>query len=285
MDESFDPKRAGQARGFFVVAGLMGRGWAIFELERNWEQLLGKHGLQYFKASECELGKKQFGRFVKDAKNISPTERKLLDEISLEFVNTIPHPVKLDTQRYLAASGVAILQEDFYEVIKDAHAREVLGENPYRLAYDIAFVASAWLMKQLGDGWGVSIVADEHEIYSPLAPEAYRNLKETNPEAAEYLLSFTSKDEKKCAPVQAADAVVYEVRRALNTKHKIPGLADAAYRGQFKVLCKGGAVAHIAETRKPQLERIAATHKPGEPFKLDELMNNEIGENVDLFGI
>ncbi|HSZ63859.1 MAG TPA: DUF3800 domain-containing protein [Terriglobales bacterium] len=285
MDESFDPKRAGQARGFFVVAGLMGRGWAIFELERNWEKLLEKHGLQYFKASECELGKKQFERFSKDSKNISPAERKLLDEISLEFINTIPHPIKFDTQRYLAASGVAILQEDFYEVIKDAHARAVLGENPYRLAYDIAFVASAWLMKQLGEGWGVSIVADEHEIYSPLAPEAYRNLKEKNPKAAEYLLSFTSIDEKKCAPVQAADAVVYEVRRALNTKHKIPGLVDAAYREQFKVLCNGGAVAHIAETRKLQLEWIAANHKPGEPFKLDELMNNEIGDNVDLFGI
>lgn len=285
MDESFDPKRAGQARGFFVVAGLMGRGWAIFELERSWEQLLEKHRLEYFKASECELGKKQFEKFVKDSKNISPIERMLLDEISLEFVNTLPYPVKFDTQHYLTASGVAILQEDFYEVIKDTLARAVLGENPYRLAYDIAFVASAWLMKQLGGGCGGSIVADEHEIYSPLAPEAYRNLKEKNPQAAEYLLSFTSIDEKKCAPVQAADAVVYEVRRALNTKHKISGLADAAYREQFKILCKEKVVAHIAETRKPQLEWLAANHKPGEPFNLDELMNNEIGDNVDLFGI
>ena len=285
MDESFDPKRAGQARGFFVVAGLMGRGWAIFELERNWEKLLIKHGLEYFKASECELGKKQFGKFVVDSKNISPDERKLLDAISLEFIRLIPNPVKLDSQHYLAASGVAILQEDFYEVIKEPHARAVLGDNPYRLAYDLAFVSSAWLMKQLGKGWGVSIVCDEHEIYSPLAPEAYRNLKATNPEAAEYLLPFTSIDEKKCAPVQAADAVVYEVRRALNTKHKIPGLADPAYREQFKLLTEGKVVAHIAESRKEQLMWIAANHKPGEPFKLDELMKNEIGDNVDLFGV
>jgi hypothetical protein len=45
---------------------------------------------------------------------------------------------------------------------------------------------------------------------------AYRNLKTTNPQAAEFLLSFASSEEKKCAPVQAADAVVYEVRRTLN---------------------------------------------------------------------
>jgi hypothetical protein len=285
MDESFDPKRAGKARGFFVVAGMMGRGWAIFELERNWGKLLAKHGLDYFKASECALGTKQFARFVKDSKNISQDERALLDAISLEFINLIPRPVNFDSTHYLTGNGIAILQEDFYEVIKDPHARAVLGDNPYRLAYDIAFVSSAWLMKELGDGWGVSLVCDEHEKYSPLAPEAYRNLKATNPLAAEYLLSFSSVDEKKCAPVQAADALVYEVRRALNTRHKIPGLADPAYREQFKTLCTGKTVAHIAETRKEQLEWIVANHKPGEPFKLDELMNNQIGDNVDLFGI
>ena len=150
MDESFDPKRSGQARGFFVVAGLMGRGWAIFELERNWEKLLVKHGLEYFKASECEFGRKQFGQFVKDSKNISTDERKVLDTIWLEFIKVIPYPVALDSTHYLTGSGVAILQEDFYEVIKDAHAHAVLGDDPYRLAYDLAFVASAWLMKQLG---------------------------------------------------------------------------------------------------------------------------------------
>ena len=115
--------------------------------------------------------------------------------------------------------------------------------------------------------------------------DAFRKLKHTNPQAAEYLLSFASIDEKKCAPVQAADALVYEVRRALNTRHKIPGLADATYREQFKALISGQAVAHIAEARKEQLEWIAANHKPGEPFKLDELMNNQIGDNIDLFGI
>ncbi len=285
MDESFDPKRAGQARGFFVVAGLMGRGWAIFELERTWENLLTKHGLQYFKASECELGKKQFGKFVRDSKNISKDERELLTAMSLEFIKVIPYPVTLDSTHYLTGSGVAILQEDFYEVIKDQNARAVLGENPYRLAYDLAFIASAWLMKQMDERWSISFVCDEHEKYSPLAPDAYRKLKETNPQAAEYLLSFTSIDEKKCAPVQAADALVYEVRRALNTRHKIPGLADATYRDQFRALIAGQAVAHIAEARKEQLEWIAANHKPGEPFKLDELMNNQIGDNIDLFGI
>jgi hypothetical protein len=29
------------------------------------------------------------------------------------------------------------------------------GDNPYRLAYDFAFVQGAWLMKQLGEVWSV----------------------------------------------------------------------------------------------------------------------------------
>jgi hypothetical protein len=82
--------------------------------------------------------------------------------------------------------------------------------------------------------------------------------------------------------VQAADAVVYEVRRALNFKYKVPGLGDAVLRKQFKALVAGHAVAYIAESRKEQLEWIAANHKPGETFKLDELMKQQIGENVDL---
>jgi hypothetical protein len=282
MDESVDPKLAGKHRGFFVAAGLMGRGVPFFSLECEWEKLLRKHGLAYFKASECTFGSKQFKKFVSDPLSITQAERDALDAISMEFINSITNPVPLDTQHYLTACGIGVLQEDFYDVIKDPDARSVLGENPYRLAYDLAFVASAWLMKQLGEEWGVSIVCDEHETYSPLAPEAYFKLKATNPEAAKYLLSFSSMDDKKCAPLQAADAVVYEVRRALNFKSKIPGLADTALRKQFQALANGRAVAYIAESRKEQLEWIVANHKPGEPFKLDELMKQQLGENVDL---
>jgi hypothetical protein len=222
MDESFDPKHQGQYRGFFVVGGILGRPLAFFELERRWEQLLRKHELAYFKASQCENGWKEFSKFVIDSKKITPSERALLDSISLDFIELITTPVPFDPTNYLTCYGVGIMQEDFYEVIKDPCARAVLGDNPYRLAYDFAFIECAWLMKQLGKGWSASFVCDEHEVYSPLASEAYRSLRETNPQAAEHMLSFSSADEKLSAPVQAADAVVYEIRRALNFQHKHP---------------------------------------------------------------
>jgi hypothetical protein len=286
MDESFDPKHQGQYRGFFCVGGMLGRGDFIYELEYRWNQLLKKHGLAYFKASQCENGWGEFAKFVPDPKNITLAERIILDLIGLEFIGLITNPVPLDATHYLTCYGVGLMQDDFYDVIKDSHAHAVLGDNPYRLAYDFSFIECSWLMKQLGEGWGAHFVCDEHEIYSPLAPEAYRNLKETNPQAAEYMLSFTSIDEKKCAPVQAADAVVYEIRRALNFQHKKhPDLAGGAVRKQFTALTAAHGMAYIAHTEKAQLEWIAANHQPGEPFKLDEIMNKQLGANIDKIGV
>jgi hypothetical protein len=284
MDESFDPKHKGQYRGFFVVGGMMGRGWAVFELERRWQQLLEKHGLAYFKASECENGWRQFSKFVSDSKNITVRERDVLDSISLEFLALIVNPCVLDPVHYLTCYGVGILQEDFYEVIKSDYARSVLGDSPYRLAYDFAFIQGAWMMKQLGNGWGASFVCDEHEIHSPLAPTAYYKLKETNPEAAQYMLSFSSIDEKECAPVQAADAVVYEVRRALNFQSKQPELSGQL-RKQFQFLAGEKGMGYIAHSNGEQLEWLVKNHKPGEPFKLDDLMKLQLGDNIDRIRI
>jgi hypothetical protein len=279
MDESFDLKQS----GIFAVGGILGKGVPIFELERGWERLLQRPdiNIKYFKASECQNGRGEFAKFVADPKNITTDERSTLDSISHEFLRLICHPVPFDDRHFLCLQGTGIIQEDFYDVIKDANARAILGKSPYRLAYDLAMIQCAWAMKELGDGkpgYCVSFVCDEHEEHSPLAGEAYRNLKETNPNAAEYMCSFSSSDEKKCSPIQAADAAVFEVRRALNLALKHwPG----ELRKQFHLLAEDRAVFLVTHTSREQLEWIVANHKPGEPFKLDELMNRQLGENID----
>jgi hypothetical protein len=62
----------------------------------RWEQLLKRHGLAYFKASECENGWRQFARFVSDPKTITMDERNTLDSISLKFLSLIANPVAFD---------------------------------------------------------------------------------------------------------------------------------------------------------------------------------------------
>ena len=278
MDESFDIKQS----GIFAVGGILGRGVPIFELERRWEKLLRRPDIdiEFFKASQCQSGRGQFAKFVADPKNITPAERSKLDSISHEFLSLITNPVAFDDRHYLCVHGVGVVQEDFYEVIKDDNARAILGPSPYRLAYDFAMIQCAWAMKELGDGdeaHGVSFICDEDEEHSPLAGEAYRSLKETNPNAAKYMFSFDSVDEKKCAPVQAADAAVYEVRRALNLALK---QRTGQLRSQFNLLADTKTMFLITHSNKEQLQHLVANHKSGEPFKLDSFMEMQLGDNI-----
>jgi hypothetical protein len=292
MDESFDMRN----QGVFVVGGFLGRGVAIFELARRWEALRKRPDIdiQYFKASHLERGQGEFRKFVADPRNIMATERAKLDSISHEFLNLIVHPVAFDSRSYLCVYGVGVVQQDFYDVIKDADARAVLGVSPYRLAYDLAMIQCAWAMKKLEDEIKadknrimstspsreyVSFVCDEHEDYSALANEAYRNLKENNPNAAAYMATFCMDDEKKCEPLQAADAAAFEVRRALNLSL---GQWQGTLRTQFHILADAKTMFLITHSVKSQLLHIVNTHKPGEPFKLDALMENELEDNIRI---
>src|SRR5262249_6238927 len=117
---------------------------------------------------------------------------------------------------------------------------------------------------------------DEVEQYSHLAPEAYANLKRTNPEAEAYMATYSSADEKECEPLQAADAVVYEMRRYLQLSL---GQRMGSVRQQFKLLYDAEAVGMIADVRKENLLNIVSKTKAGEPFTFDVLMDLGFLEN------
>jgi hypothetical protein len=200
--------------------------------------------------------------------------------------------VPFDNKSYLCIQGVGVVQEDFYEVIKDANALAILGRSPYRLAYDFAMIQCAWAMKELEKAFKtdklrtmdvssskepVSFVCDKDEEHSSLAHEAYLGLKKTNPSAAEYMASFSAEDDKTCEPLQAADAAVFEVRRALNLSL---GQWKGNLRKQFGILADANVIFLITHSTKDQLLHIVNTHKPGEPFRLDALMEMQLNENI-----
>jgi hypothetical protein len=290
MDESADTDK----KGIFAVGGFLGRGVPKFELERNWEKLCKRPDIdiEYFKASQCKSGTGQFRKFVADPKNITPTEQARLDAISHEFLNLIINPIPFDWHSFLCIQGVGVVQQDFYDVIKDPNARAILGDSPYRLAYDFAMIQCAWAMKELEQSIKtdklkkmdtspsreyVSFVCDEDEEHSPLAKEAYLNLKATNPVAAEFMGVFESGDDKKWVSLQAADAAIFEVRRALNLAL---GHWPGTLRKQFNLLADAKAVFLITHTTRDQLLHIVKEHRPGEPFKLDALMDLQVAENI-----
>ena len=281
LDESFDMRQA----GIFAVGGVVGRLPALFELDRKWEALLRRPDIDiaYYKASECELGTGQFAKFVKEVRNPTPVERARLQQISHEFVS-------LMTKEFVVAHGIGVIQEDFYEVTKDDYARSILGDDPFQLAYDLAIIQCAWMMKEVEKGrktharFGeqvrrdrISFVRDSHQKYAPLAHARYMNLRNNNPEAAEYMATHSIEDDKEWFVLQAADAVVYEIRRALNIIHK---QRTGDIRGQFNLFRNSTRMAIIQTANKQNLLNTVALHKPGEPFKLTDIMENVFHENI-----
>jgi hypothetical protein len=93
--------------------------------------------LAYFKASECKNGRGEFAKFAAIPGSPTSTEHQKLDSISREFLSLIPK------EEHIVVQGVGVVQTDFYRVIEDANARAILGDSPYRLAYDFAMIQSA----------------------------------------------------------------------------------------------------------------------------------------------
>jgi hypothetical protein len=272
LDESFDMGKS----GIFAIGGFMARGVVICELERRWEALKNRFGIQYFKASQCQRGKGPFRGLVVDPDNLTVAEQEELNDISLSFFHAVTE-MPWEPSSYITCAGVGIVQDDFYDVTKDEYARSILGASPYRLAYDLAMIQAAWSMKELGTGDNVSFICDECEEHSPLAYEAYRNLKDTNPNASKYMATYSNEDEKNCDPLQAADAIVFEIRRVLNLQL---GKRKGALRKQFSILAGKKNMFLIQHTVREHLLHIVATHKPGEPFKLDEIMDQRFNQNI-----
>lgn len=276
LDESFDTRRS----GVYVVGGILAQGVPIFELDRRWEALRKRPdiNIKYFKASECERGSGEFAKFCKVPERPTPEERAKLDSISHEFLDLIVNAVLWEGDKhFIVVHGVGIVQQDFYDVIKDPKAKVVLGPSPFRLAYDLAMLQCAWAMKQLGSGWAASFICDADEEHAQAVLPDYLKLREKNPKAAEYMLSFTAEDEKRCEPLQAADAGVYEVRRALNISLKH---WRGPLRKQFGILTQSpGVLFLIRHSSKDQLQYIADNNKPGEAFYLDPLMDEEMPES------
>jgi hypothetical protein len=172
LDESIDPKQ----QGIFGVGGLLGVCRPVFELDRKWEALRKRPdiNIEYFKASECQMGKKQFRKFVVDPDNITEVERKKLDGIWNDFLDVMAG----DELEHVIIFGMGVVQEDFYRVIKDPRAHAVLGDSPYWFAYQSAMLQAAFAMKSIKKtGHNVAFICDEHEEHSPIAHGVYREVK------------------------------------------------------------------------------------------------------------
>jgi hypothetical protein len=278
LDESFD---TGQ-RGIFAVGGIMGRGRPTFELDRKWTALRQRPDIDiaYFKASECQRATGEFEKFVSNPDSITDAERAKLDGIWREFLELL----RGDSLERFLGYGIGVVQDDFYEVIKDPYAKSILGKSPYWFAYCASMIEAADVMKRTKRDY-VAFVCDEDQEHSPIAKDVYDELKKKNPNAAKYMGSFTSLSDLRSGSLQAADALVYEVRRSLGTvlgRWKQSLKWNSGVRWQMKQLIDYKMIWMVAYADKKHLEAIVNENKPGEPLDLDHWLEQEINEDVSL---
>ena len=273
LDESFDPKE----QGIFAVGGILGRGRPIFQLDCKWKALRERPdiAIEYFKASECQAGTGQFRKFVCDPKSITDAERAELDGIWKEFLTVMGG----DYCEHSIIYGIAIIQEDFYEVVKDPNARAILGEDPYWFAYQAAMIEAAFAIKHIGGDYA-AYICDEDQKHSPLAQKAYDDLKKKNPNSAKYMGSFTSMSDLMSGSLQAADAAIYEVRRVLHTTLGRWKQWNGDLRWQFRQLRDQKMMWLIKYAHKKDLEALVAENTPGKPLNLDHWLGQEFTEDV-----
>ena len=137
-------------------------------------------------------------------------------------------------------------------------------------------------MKTINTGDSAAFVCDQDEEHSPIAGDVYREVREKNPKSARYMGSFSTTSDHLCEPLQAADAAIYEVRRALHTSlGKWKDLKwDNALRWQFKKLRDLKRVWMIQYADKKYLEAVVEENTPGQPLNLDHFLEQEVLEEV-----
>lgn len=268
LDECVDPSFEGEFQGVFVTGGLLARGETIFELTRLWGQLLKRPDIDiaFFKASQFNRPTtKEFKKFAVNSKTITTAERDRLDSIWNEFLNLI-------VELQVAAYGFGVVQNDFYEVIKDHDAKAILGPSPFWFSCQAAIILSALEMKTGKTGQTVAVVYDKDQEHSADAQAVYCGVKKKNPESAQYLGSFTHADDIGCPPLQAADAIVYEIRQYLR-RHL--GMNKQPTRWQFQKLADSKRILLIKYADKKLLNEVVEVNKPDQPLNLDSLCNME----------
>jgi hypothetical protein len=142
---------------------------------------------------------------------------------------------------------------------------------------------AAFAVKQIQTGDHIAFICDEDEEHSPIAHDVYRELQKKNPKSAKYMGSFSTASDHICEPLQAADAAVYEVRRALHAslgKWKESLKWNTNIRWQFRKLADSHMIWLIQYADKKFLQEVVKVNTPGEPLNLDHFLEQEFNEDI-----
>jgi hypothetical protein len=209
-------------------------GWpeTFIEVENKWIKRLGRDGIDYFRASECEGLVEQF----------DPVARAM----SLNSARAMADSVRRDLSDIIGYSSglggicISLLLEDFHKVLKsDPRGLVYFGNDPAVYVYATLIKKTIDLLDNdwpESKGIPIAFEFDTHTKWKE-AEEAYRNLNKV-PRFAARLAHIGHADDKKFPPLQMADLMAHEGR------HQTHKYLDSSRKDRFSfaVLAESNAV-------------------------------------------
>ena len=184
LDESYDSGN----RGFYVVGGVLSDGWSLLECGSKWRNLLAKHRLSKFKIAEL----------------------RRQPNVVTEFTEAI-----IDSGFY--AFGLIAKQAEVLKHLKGSVLARQYQQSPYMLLYQFSFIRLAMTFRQLGATQSVSFVCDENARYLSMMVRSYPQLQSLNRQSQPYMGSCSMEKDDECIPLQMADLIAGEIRKAAPT--------------------------------------------------------------------
>jgi Protein of unknown function (DUF3800) len=204
LDDSHD----GLDREVFAVAGYYGWSLGFVHAENDWNECLDRHGLDYFKASECENVRGQFFKLRRDPRYTTmATQKEAASKIREEFITILNESVQID------GVGLGVPLEIYRKVLAtEPEARIFLQDRHLYFGYHMLMIEMIKRLEPTHSGHWIGFVCDDHSRRDE-AEAAYDELKEKNPKSAKMMGSMTHDDDEVIVPLQMADLLAYEVRR------------------------------------------------------------------------
>jgi hypothetical protein len=189
-----DDSGSGGDSTWYVLAGYVGTFCDWVGFESDWRAVLADPPrIEYFKASEAESLKEQFADFTRDQANAR--------------IDALIQVIGRHTQRAII---VRARQKDYNEVIKP-NVPEI-WDDAYHFLFP-AFISAVLAMeKYSGAGDPAEFVFDRSQRLEKRAKIQYTQLLQIPQYARMANVSF--RDEKGFLPLQAADLLAWQVRRA-----------------------------------------------------------------------
>jgi hypothetical protein len=214
FDESFDEFEDST----YTVAGFVGNGLDALSLDLQWKEVLVEYNLDYFKASEIELGFGQFRQYRDDPSNLklplSKREKDLIREIKTAFIDVI-----CEHQEFRGI-GACLLMRDYRALKEELPDFQKRLPLPYVLCSDIMLV-EAGLRMSLTNQTNPSRpgvlrpVFDSHKDYAYRFMASYELFCVKNPNCSISMLPPIFEDDQDYRCLQAADCLAYEARKLL----------------------------------------------------------------------